>query len=73
MRVVELQNQSNNQRQLLALQDRSAQRGLFLVKGQVLGDLGALDQSQCGRFHAQIHRLLHRRRLWEPKTTLQMF
>ena len=62
MRVVGLQIQSNNQRQLLVLLGRSAQRGLYLVKGQDQGDLGALDQSRCGRFHA---RWLHRRGLWE--------
>ena len=45
-------SQSNNYRQLLFLLGRSAQRGLYLVKGQDQGDLGALDRSRCGRFHA---------------------
>ena len=44
MRVVGLQIQSNNQRQLLVLLRRSAQRGLYLVKGQDQGDLGALNR-----------------------------
>ena len=65
MRVVGLQIQSNNQRQLLFSLGRSAQRGLFLVRGQDQGDLGALDRSRCGRFHAGLPRWLHRSGLWK--------
>ena len=65
MRVVGLQIQSNNQCRLLFLLGRSAQCGLYLVKGQDQGDLGALDRSRCGRFHDRLPRWLHRRGLWE--------
>ena len=43
MQVIGLQIQSNNQRQLFFPQGRSAQRGLYHVKGQDQGDLEALD------------------------------